>query len=221
MRQEVFSFNKIENFDWQDFVSSAENFNALGYLSQWPDWSNNGLIICGNSGVGKTHLAALWAQSAGAIYVLKESLRHDPRELFENDCNFVIDNFEDFFAQKDFDWLFHFFNIAKEEHRFFLILSREFPANYEIDLADLKSRLLMLPVFKIEDPGDDLLVKITKKLCKDFDITMDDNAIEYLVHVVERRVDKIREALQILDKLSLEKRKNITLSFAKKYLIQR
>lgn len=218
MRQEVFSFNKIENLEWTDFICSSENSNALGYLSKWPDWSNNGLIICGNSGVGKTHLAALWAQSANAIYILKESLNNDPRKLFEYNCNFVLDNFDDFLFEKNFDWLFHFFNIAKEREKFFLILSREFPTNYEINLADLKSRLLMLPIFKIEDPEDDLLIKVAKKLSKDFEMVIDDNAIEYIVSVVERRVDKIREVLKILDKLSLEKRKSITLNFVKKYL---
>ena len=214
--QEVFDFNKIEKLDWSDFVESRENYGAVSYLTKWPDWSSNGLIITGNHGVGKSHLAALWGQSANAVYVLKNSLGFNPRDLFDNDCNFIIDNFRNFL--EDQDWLFHFYNIAKEKNRFFLILDVLPPKQWNISLADLNSRIMTLPVINIPDHSDELLFKVIKKLLRDYDMSISDETIEYILETSERNISHISYVLKTLDKLALQQKKNVNVSFVKKYL---
>ncbi|MDR2268349.1 MAG: hypothetical protein LBD81_02770 [Holosporaceae bacterium] len=218
MIQEVFDFHKTEKLSWNDFINSEENGDAIRCLMQWPRWDSNGIVIYGNAGVGKTHLANLWAQTAGAVYVIKQSLDHDPRTLFDADCNFIIDNFENFLTEKNNPWIFHFFNIAAEKKRSFMLLSRSRPFAWQIELKDLRSRLLTLPAINILDPQDELLFKIAKKLARDLEITVGDDALKYLINVVDRSAPSVSAALRILDKMALQMRKNITTSFVKRYI---
>ncbi|MDR1375432.1 MAG: hypothetical protein LBJ45_01290 [Holosporaceae bacterium] len=220
MQQEIFNFRRIENIRWSDFIRSDENYKAIACLMEWPTWTNNGVILFGGAGTGKTHLAALWAQTANAVYVLAEALNHNPRDLFAADCNFVIDNFDDFLSLSAGrqDWIFHFFNIAHEKSRYFLILSRTKPSFWNMELNDLKSRMLTLSAVEIEDPGDDLLFKIAKKIMRDLGLAVPDDVLSHLLYVIDRNVASMAEVLRTLDKLSLQQKKTITLAFAKKYL---
>lgn len=219
MKQEIFDFKKTEKLDWKDFIESSENHDALMYLMNWKKWASNGLIIFGDHGVGKTHLASLWAQSANAVNVLKESLNFDPRNLFESECNFVFDNFQDFLFNEN--WLFHFYNIAIENKRTFLILDNLSPNLWNIKLPDLKSRLNKLTTVQIKNHSDELLFRVTKKLSKDFEISVPDNVINYILQTSERNISSISKILKTLDKLSLQQKKSITLSFVKKYLLEK
>ncbi|MDR1361610.1 MAG: hypothetical protein LBJ16_00140 [Holosporaceae bacterium] len=216
MLQEVFDFPKTTGLSWNDFVDSEENMDALRYLMQWPQWNTSGLVIYGNSGVGKTHLAGLWAQTAGATFLLKPNLDYDPRTIFDANCNFVIDDFDAFLAEKKDSWIFHFFNIAVEKKRSFLLLSRSNPSLWRIELQDLRSRLLTLVAINMRDPQDELLFKIAQKLSRDLEITVSDDAIRCLINLVERNVSAVSAALRILDKMALRMQKNITVQFVKR-----
>lgn len=218
--QQVFDFSKEESLSWNDFIESTENRDALTYLTRWPNWNSNGLIIIGEHGVGKTHLASLWAQSANAVCVLKSCVNDDPRDLFQhtedNKCNFVFDNFQDFLT--DQRWLFDFYNIAKEKHRSFLITDITPPALWNISLPDLKSRLNLLPVVRISSHSDKLLFKVTKKLVRDYDIEIADSVVKYILTMCKRDIPEISRILKTLDKLSLQQKKPLSLNFVRKYL---
>ncbi|MDR0968417.1 MAG: hypothetical protein LBL99_02135 [Holosporaceae bacterium] len=218
MPQEVFNFHKTERLDWSDFFESDENRDAILRLAKWPNWNDLGLIVHGESGTGKTHLAALWAQTANAVYVLKESLSHNPRDLFDAECNFVIDDFDGFINPQNYDWIFHFLNIAREKNRFFLLLSRSRASILSVGLNDLRSRLIALPSAAISPPKDDLLLKIIKKIAKDLEIIVSDDVATYILNAVERKVSSIAGILKTLDKLSLRQKKPLTLPFVRKYL---
>lgn len=217
--QEVFDFHKIESLNWNDFIDNSTNHDAIMYLSQWPNWMHQGVIIYGDHGVGKTHLAALWAQSANAVYILRDSFWHPPRDLFQYNCNFVLDNFDFQTISENEDWLFHFFNIAVEQKRNFLILSLSHPSDWPVRLRDLKSRFNTLPVVGIARPDDALLMKIAKKISKDFDIFISDDALEYILSVIPRDVKEVAYNLQMLDKLSLRLHKPLNLPFVKRYIV--
>jgi chromosomal replication initiation ATPase DnaA len=217
MQQEIFNFHKAERLNWNDFIESDENHDAILCLAKWPEWNSNGIIIHGESGTGKTHLAALWSQSADAIYVLKESLKHSPRDLFDAENNFVIDNFEDF-IDSNYDWMFHFLNIIKEKNRFFLLLSRLHPSLWNIELEDLRSRLLAMPAIGISAYQDDMLLKVSQKIAKDLEITIPDDAVKYILNTTERRISSIANILKKLDKLSLQQKKPLSLAYVKNNL---
>jgi chromosomal replication initiation ATPase DnaA len=216
--QEILNFAKTESLDWSDFIEGEENTAVIRSLAQWPHWPTNGLIIYGASGTGKTHIGGLWAQTANAICVLTESLRHDPRKLFRTECNFIFDNIDDFLATQRQDWIFHFFNIAAEKKRCYLLISRHHPSMWPIRLRDLQSRLFTLPTVYMQNPGDALMIKIAKKISRDFGIIIPDNVLQYLLNTIDRSSTSIAEALRALNTLSMQKKRPITLAFLKNYL---
>lgn len=218
IRQRIFDFHQQESLDWNDFIESDENREFLEYLKRWSISSSNGVIVYGASGVGKTHMAALWAQSANAVYILDGCERYDPRDMFDNSCNFVLDNFDEFLKSNCYEWLFHFLNILKEKNRFLLIVARTAPKGWFIPLADLHSRLMRLPAFFIRSPGDELLHKIIQKIAKDIGIAVPANSIKYLLTTVTRDVYTIKSIVLMLNKLSLEFKQPITVPFIKKHL---
>lgn len=228
MIQEIFSFNQVERLDWNDFIESEENREAVACLSCWPkSWNTNGVVIYGAQKVGKTHLASLWAQTANAIYILRSGFSENPRYLFDsnhNNCNFVIDNFDEILEAQsnnsncNFDkWMFDFFNICREKKCFFLILSRTAPSLWNVPLRDLRSRLQTLPAICIKQPNDSLLLKIGKKISKDFGIEISDETIGYIMEHVTRDVPTLSETLKMLDRIALQKQKSITIAFVRKY----
>ena len=56
-------------FGRADFLVSACNAEALGFVERWPDWQAPALLIHGPAGSGKTHLAHLWQARCGGIIV--------------------------------------------------------------------------------------------------------------------------------------------------------
>ena len=221
MIQEIFSFHQVENLNWNDFIESEENREAVACLSCWPkSWHSNGVIIYGAPKVGKTHIAGLWAQAANAIYILQAAFNEPPRNLFDANCNFIIDNFDDL-TNTDINidnWMFDFFNICREKNRFFLLISRTAPSMWNIKLRDLRSRLLTLPAINIKNPNDELLLKIAKKISKDFGINITDETLQYIIDHIKRDVPTFSGTLKMLDKLALQKQKSITIPFVKKYI---
>lgn len=219
MIQEIFSFHQVENLDWNDFIESEENREAVACLSCWPkSWHSNGVIIYGAPKVGKTHIASLWAQTANAIYILKPAFSENPRNLFEVNCNFVIDNFDDLADIDINNWMFDFFNICREKNRFFLLISRTSPSIWNIKLKDLRSRLQTLPAINMRSPNDDLLLKIAKKLSKDFGIIVTDETLSYILDHIRRDVPSLSATLRMLDKIAMQKQKSITIPFVRNYI---
>ncbi|MDR3155957.1 MAG: hypothetical protein LBT90_02550 [Holosporaceae bacterium] len=215
--QEILNFAQTESLDWRDFIEGEENVAVIRFLAKWPDWPTNGLIIYGESGTGKTHISGLWARTTNAVSVLPESLRHDPRKLFSMECNFIFDNIDDFLDTQRQDWMFHFFNIAAEKKRYYLLISRHHPSVWPVTLGDLRSRLFTLPVLRMQNPGEELMIKIAGKLSRDLGILIHNNVLEYLLNTVDRSAASLAKILQILNALSLQEKKPITLPFLRNY----
>ena len=43
---------------------------ALALIESWPDWPNRIMLLVGPEGSGKSHLAAIWAEQAGARSII-------------------------------------------------------------------------------------------------------------------------------------------------------
>ena len=56
------------------FPPGAPNQAALAMVERWPDWPDRALALIGPEGAGKSHLAAIWAEIAGARRVSARAL---------------------------------------------------------------------------------------------------------------------------------------------------
>src|SRR5260221_13296894 len=65
-RQLAFALPHAESLTRDDFLEGPANAAALALVESWPDWPNRIMLLTGPEGSGKSHLAAIWAEQAGA-----------------------------------------------------------------------------------------------------------------------------------------------------------
>ena len=65
-RQLLLALDHATSFAREDFLAGPSNAAALALIESWPDWPNRVMALVGPEGAGKTHLASIWAEAAGA-----------------------------------------------------------------------------------------------------------------------------------------------------------
>ena len=90
----------------------------------------------------------------------------------------------------------------------------------KIDLLDLKSRLLILPQTNILLPTDDVLLGIILKLAKDKGLKINKVVSKYIISHIERSYQSANSMIKQLDKISMQRKKNITIPLVKEVLFK-
>src|SRR5579864_7617653 len=65
-RQLAFALPHAESLTRDNFLEGPANAAGLALVDSWPDWPNRIMLLVGPEGSGKSHLAAIWAEEAGA-----------------------------------------------------------------------------------------------------------------------------------------------------------
>src|SRR5215469_9178096 len=82
-RQLALALGHQTSFAREDFLEGPPNAAALAMIERWPDWPDRILVVVGPEGSGKSHLAAIWAEAAGARFLAARALTETnlPRAL--------------------------------------------------------------------------------------------------------------------------------------------
>src|SRR5947209_13711337 len=153
-RQLALVLPHAESFAREDFLTGGSNMDALGLIERWPDWPDRALAVVGPEGAGKSHLAAIWADFAGARRVSARALGETNLPAALATGALVI---EDTVAEVDERALFHLLNLMRQQESYVLITARKAPARWRVELPDLASRLRAVPVVELSAPDDALL----------------------------------------------------------------
>src|SRR5438552_17616940 len=119
-RQLALALPHSESFAREDFLAGASNKAAFGLIERWPDWPDRALALVGPEGAGKSHLATIWAETAGARRVSARALGETDLLASLATGALVV---EDASAQLDERALFHLLNLVREEEAFLLVTS--------------------------------------------------------------------------------------------------
>jgi chromosomal replication initiation ATPase DnaA len=211
--QLAFDLEPAENFSRDDFIRGVGNAAALDLVDSWPDWPARTVAIVGPEGAGKSHLAAIWADAAGARRLASCALDESavPAALATGalalECGAVD-------ADLDERALFHLLNLVKEQLGFLLLTARTAPAAWPIGLPDLASRLRAVPVVTLAAPDDAMLRAVLVKLFADRQIAVDEALISYLVVRIERSFAAARATVATLDREALRRQRPVTRALA-------
>src|SRR5207248_8916159 len=151
-RQLALALDHAESFAREDFLSGPCNTAALALIdawpASWPAWPHPAVVLAGPEGSGKSHLAAIWAQMAGARRVAARALEVAAVPAALATGALVVEDI----APGAFDEraLFHLLNLAREDAAHVLLTTRTPPAGWEFAIPDLGSRLKALPVVALE-----------------------------------------------------------------------
>ena len=101
----------------------------------------------------------------------------------------------------------HLLNYKKEKKLKYLLTTSNNIIALNINLKDIKSRLLELPKVKITLPSDELLEGLIIKLLKDKGLIITNKLVSYVIARIERSYEAVNLFIQDLNNISLEKKK--------------
>jgi chromosomal replication initiation ATPase DnaA len=217
-RQLVFDLPRRTGLSRQDFCVSPANQAAVAMIERWPEWPACTVFLIGPAGSGKSHLAHIWRGLSGAPLLAAELLRTDiVPEALSAGALVLEDGPGPALDERAF---FHLMNHAREHRTFVLVTSRQLPALWPVELADLRSRLRASPVVELEGPDDALLRAVLVKHFADRQIAVDEAVVSYLVSRMERSFDAARRLVAEIDHRALAEKSEVTRSFVARVLAQ-
>lgn len=170
-----------------DFVVSDSNRAAVLALSDWPRQAGDRLALCGPAGAGKSQLGRMWLERVGAVPMFgEEAALADLAELEGRPI--LLDDAD----RADDETLFHLINLTQSGGGALLMIAREGPGAWSVDLPDLRSRLAATRAVAVEAPDDAVLAAMLHAAFAERSITPGDGVVDYLV----RRIDRSAEAAQ-------------------------
>lgn len=200
-----------------DFLLADGNREAAAWVSRWPDWTGNCLVVHGPAACGKTHLGRMWAARSGAQVLRMEDVLSREAEGLAMACNASFLDDADAVACDSAreEALFHFYNHIVANKRWLLLTAKTAPARWGANLADLVSRLKACPSVAVAAPDDFLMAALLVKQFRDRQIPVGDDVVSYLVSRLERTPNAARNAVQQLDRASLALRRKVTVALAR------
>ena len=174
-------------------------------LDAWRDWPSGKLLLIGAAGAGKTHLAHVWAEMAGAVLF-------DPAQeqgLIGQNC--VVDGLETLVGDHAREErLFHLHNHLQSAGHALLVTSAVEPARLTFALPDLQSRMMGTQLVRIEGPDEALIAGVMAKLFDDRQLIVAPPVISYAATRLPRTLAAVHQLVGAVDALALERAKPVT-----------
>jgi chromosomal replication initiation ATPase DnaA len=177
-------------------------------IEAWPQWPDTLLFLLGPAGAGKTHLAAIWAERAGAAVIEAQDLASADLPSLATRSALVIDNADRIGAAEAA--LFHLLNMAREHGITLVFTARQRPELWGLKTADLLSRLRLAPALELGAPDEALLKAVLVKLFCDRQIIVDATVIDTLALHIDRSLDLARRLVALLDREALASGRKVT-----------
>lgn len=203
----------------EDLIVSEANRVAVELLDAWPDWPGSVAIIVGPPGSGKSHMARIWAQAAHAPVTMMRELDVSSQPATGN--HVLEDAGSDAYGDSDAgsqeideEALFHLLNFVRSQRGHCLITSRTPPSDWNLALADLRSRLNAAQYVELGEPDDELLRQVVVKLLADRQLSLEPGVVSYLLTRMERSLAAANAVVSEIDRESLVRRSRITRAIA-------
>jgi chromosomal replication initiation ATPase DnaA len=215
-RQLAFALPHAESLTRDNFLEGPANAAGLALVDNWPEWPNRIMLLVGPEGSGKSHLAAIWAEQAGARSTSAHALTPASVPAALATGALVVEDLNP--SEIDERALFHLMNLAREDEAFVLITARLPPSAFPIELRDLRSRLRAVPMVSLLPPDDALFRALIVKFCADRQMAVDESVISYLAPRIERSFAAARRAVELLDSEALRLGRPVTRALAAELL---
>ena len=176
-----------------DFIVAPGNRAAFDYLDAFPAWSVPALALFGPPASGKTHLAHVWAEKAGAVLVEARDLKEPvPGAVVVENVDQGVGDESALFA-------------LMERGGPLLLTGRTPPSQWKAHLPDLISRYRALIAFELGAPDEALLHQLAVKLFADRQLLVPEKVVTLLVAQLERSPGSLRDFIARADAIALER----------------
>ncbi|HEY0629196.1 MAG TPA: DnaA/Hda family protein [Sphingomicrobium sp.] len=177
------------------FIIAEANREAFEHFRTWSLWPVRATMLTGPRRSGRSLLARAFVARVGG-------------RLFDGAENY---NEED---------LFHAWNAAQDSGRPLVMVVDDVPPAWEIGLPDLRTRLAVTPVARIEQPDDALFRAIIRRLFEDRGLHIPDECLKYIGDRVERSYWMAERVVEAIDRFAIAERARLTLPTVRRALAE-
>lgn len=202
------------------FMVGESNWEAFTWIQRWPEWPVKHLAIHGEAKSGKSYLARCFQERTNGYWITKEDLTQNPDLSVQKASAFIVDNYDEI---QNENWLFHFYNLTKEQQADVLYCGRHSPSHSLFTLPDLKSRMRSILSITIGQPDELLLKQIFKQRLNNLGILLPhdfDDICHYVLNRIERSYVMLDSIILKLNDHQLREQRVFSLPLVREILAQ-
>ncbi len=215
MKQEYpqlsFLFENQTFYSIYDIVIGAFNKPLVDLFFKDVDWVSNTIYIYGQRFLGKTFISEIFIRYNNGIKVNIEKLDIVELEYLTNNfSSFLIDNLNPMDSKTEIK-LFHLYNLVISKKKKLIVNSIYSIKDLNIQLQDLKSRMLASNIFYFKDPDEETLRAIFFKMLSDKQLLLTKDVISYIFHRIPRNIQSIVSMVSKVEEFAMSEKKTITI----------
>jgi chromosomal replication initiation ATPase DnaA len=181
-----------------DFFVTGSNEGALAQVDAWRNWPFGKLVLVGPEGVGKTHLAHVWAAQSGARIITARDVTEV--DVLGTDAALAVEDVDRVAGDRAAETrLFHLHNALAQRGAAVLFTARAAPSRWGVELPDLDSRMRQATLARIEAPDDALLSALLLKTSHDRGLKLTPAIIAHVLARIERSAAAVLGFVDRLD----------------------
>lgn len=192
MRQIALPLDELRGGTSSSLIITPSNATAFAGISSSANWPKGCAILTGPARSGKSLMARYFSGQGGT----------------------VVDDAE---ASAD-ETLFNAWNRSQETSVPLLLISRWRPADWNIELPDLKSRVGAALLLEIAAPDDEMIEQLLQKQLADRGAVISIDAISYVKRRIERSYAAIEGFARAANAMALANSAPVNLALVKKVL---
>jgi chromosomal replication initiation ATPase DnaA len=192
MRQIALPLDELRGTGSSSLIITDANATAFAGLGNASSWPGRCAILVGPARSGKTLMARYFAAQDGTI--IDDADTSGPQVLFNA-------------------W-----NRAQEEATPLLLISRWRPADWNIGLPDLRSRLGAALLLEVSAPDDEMVEQLLQKQLADRGAAISVDALSYVKRRVERSYAAIEAFARNANALAMAENAPVNLALVRKLL---
>jgi chromosomal replication initiation ATPase DnaA len=207
--QNIFNYHFYLKNDHENFFVNQTNQKAYDITTL--EKFNQNIFLCGPKKSGKSYLANIWKDFNNAI-----EYNNNFSKIIEAKKNVVVD---DFLCTSSEENLFHLINHCKLNNLKIYFTSSKNINTYNFKFEDLYSRLREFLYLEIKSPDDEMCKMLMVKLFTDKQIIIKNKEIfDFIFKRLSRTYFDIYIFVEKLDRLSLEKKRQLTIPLIKEII---
>jgi Bacterial dnaA protein len=177
------------------FIVSEANREAFEHFRRWTTWPVRATILTGPRRSGRSILARTFAERVGGR-VIDHADRGDEEELF------------------------HAWNAAQDSGLPLVMVADEAPPAWSPRLPDLRTRLAVTPVARINQPDDRLFEALIQLLFADRGLHVPTEALRFMTGRLNREYWTAERAVEEVDRFAIAERARVTMPTIRRALAE-
>lgn len=168
------------------FIVSDANRSAFDHFRNWSMWPVKATVLTGPRRSGRTLLARTFAERVHGR-VIDQADRRDEEEVF------------------------HAWNDAQDSGLPLVLIADEAPPAWSPKLPDLRTRLAITPVARIDQPDDALFEALIQLLFADRGLHVPREALRFMTERLNREYWTAERAVEEVDRYAISARARVTM----------